>query len=59
MKKRDVLELLQEMPEDLDIEKLIYTLYVRRKIELALAEAEHDEGMPHEEFVRQSDEWLK
>lgn len=36
MKKSDVLELLQEMPEELDVEKLIYTLYLKRKLEIAV-----------------------
>ena len=58
VKKRDVLELLRDQPEDLDIDKFIYTLWVRRKIERALAEAQNDEGMSHKEFVRESDAWL-
>ncbi|MGH2586019.1 MAG: hypothetical protein ACRDJE_13990 [Dehalococcoidia bacterium] len=58
MKKSDVLELLRDEPEELDIDKFIYTLWVRRKIERALAEADEDEGISHEEFVRQSDKWL-
>lgn len=58
MKKRDLLELLRGQPDDIDIDALIYTLYVRQKIEHALAEAEHDEGMDHEEFVRESAAWF-
>jgi hypothetical protein len=56
--KSDVLELLRDQPEDLDIDKFIYTLWVRRKIERALAQAETDEGMSHEESARESDKWL-
>jgi hypothetical protein len=58
MKKTDVLELLKGEPEELDIDKFIYTLWVRRKIERALAEAEKDAGISHEDFVRESDAWL-
>ncbi len=58
MKKREVLELLRDQPEDLDIDRFIYTLWFRRKLQRALAEADADEGTPHEEFVRLSDEWL-
>ena len=58
MTKADILELPREQPEDLDIDKFIYTLHVRRKIERALEEADKDEDMSHEEFVRLSDEWL-
>lgn len=57
MRKSDVLEMLREMPEELDIDKLIYTLYVRRKIELGVAAADAGRAISHEELVRQSDEW--
>lgn len=58
MKKHEVLELLRDMPEELDIEKLIYTLYVRRKIELAVAAADDGRVISHDELVRQSEAWL-
>jgi hypothetical protein len=58
MKKQDVLDLLCEQPEDLDIDKFIYTLWFRRKLERAIAQADVEDGMPHEEFVRTSDAWL-
>jgi len=57
MKKSDVLELLQHEPEDLDVDKFIYTLWVRRKIERALASPE-EEDIPHEEVEGMIDEWL-
>jgi predicted transcriptional regulator len=57
MRKSDVLDLLRDMPDELDIEKLIYMLYVRRKIELGRAAADAGQVITHEEFVRQSDEW--
>ena len=57
MKKSEVLDLLRDMPEELDIERLIYLLYVRRKIELAVAAADAGEVISHEELVQQSEEW--
>ena len=59
MKKSDIMEILRDMPEELDIDKLIYTLYVRRKIELAEADVEAGREISHEEFERLSDEWLR
>jgi hypothetical protein len=52
MKKGDVLELLEEMPEDLDVEKLIYTLHLRQKLEIAEADL-----APHDEVEREMEEW--
>ena len=57
MNKSQILELMRDLPEDLDVDQFIYTLWFRRKIERALAEADEDEGIPHGEFVRLSDEW--
>ena len=57
MKKSEMLEMLRDMPEDLDLAALIYTLYVRRKIELAVAAADAGETISHDELVQQSEEW--
>jgi hypothetical protein len=57
VKKREILELLQDQPEDIDLEKFIYTLWLRRKVEVALASPE-DDDIPHEEVERMIDEWL-
>jgi hypothetical protein len=59
VKKSDVLELLRDMPEDIDVDKLLYTLYVRRKIEIAEADAEGGRDVSQEEFERITDGWLK
>jgi hypothetical protein len=57
VKKSEILELLQGQPEDINVEELIYTLWFRRKIEVALASPEEDD-LPHEEVERMIDEWL-
>ena len=59
MKKDDVIELLREMPEDIDADELIYRLYLKQKLETAEAAAEAGDIIPHDEVVRQSDTWLK
>lgn len=59
MKKTDVLELLREQPEDLDIDRFIYTLYVRRQIEIGIAAADASDEISHEEFVELSEQWLE
>lgn len=59
MKKKDVLELLQEMPDDVDLDDLIYRLYLQQKLEAAETAAEAGDVIPHDEVVKRSDEWLK
>ncbi len=58
MKKSEILELLRDEPEELDVDKFIYTLYLRRKLELALADAEAGRELSLEEFERLTDEWF-
>ena len=59
MMKSEVFDLLRDLPEDLDIDKFIYTLYVRRQIELGIAAADAGEEISHEEFDNLSEECLK
>ena len=59
MMKSEVFDLLRDLPEDLDIDKFIYTLYVRCQFELGIAAADAGEEISHEEFENLSEEWLK
>lgn len=59
MKKTDVVELMRDMPEDIDFDKLIYALYVRRKIEVAEADADAGREISQDEFERLTEEWLR
>jgi hypothetical protein len=58
MKKSEIMALLEHMPEEIDANELIYTLFVRRKIELAEASTE-DEDLSLEEVDRLSEQWLE
>jgi hypothetical protein len=59
MKKTEVLELVLDLPNDIDvdIDKLIYALYVRREIERGLADADQGRVVSLEEIDRMIDEW--
>jgi predicted RNA-binding protein YlqC (UPF0109 family) len=59
VKKSEIVELLRDLPEEIDVEKLIYTLYVRRQIEIGLADADAGRFITHQEFEKLSEEWLK
>ena len=61
MKKADVIKLMGNIPDDvdIDIDKLMYALYVRRKIEIAEADAEAGRDISQEEFERLTEEWFK
>ena len=57
VKKTEVLDLLNAEPEDLDIDKFIYTLWFRSKLERALAEADAGCEVSLEEIDQMIDEW--
>lgn len=59
MKKREVLQLVQEMPEEIDPDDLMYRLYMMQKVEAGEQAAARGHALSHEEAVRLSDEWLK
>lgn len=59
VKKSDILELLRDMPEEIDADELIYRVYLRQKVEAAEAAVEAGQVLSHEEVVRRSEEWLK
>ena len=59
MKKNDILELLRDMPEEIDAEELIYRVYLRQKLEASEAVAAAGKVFSHQEVVRRSEEWMK
>ena len=59
MARAAALELIQEMPEQFDIEELQYRLYLRQKLEAAEAELRDGGGLSHEEVLRETSQWFE
>lgn len=59
MKKQEVLNMLDQLPEDIDPEQLIHELYVRAKLERAEAAVQRGEVVSHDEVVKRSCEWFE
>lgn len=57
--KQIVLDLLEKLPDDVTLERLICELDFRAKLQRGLAQAERGEGIPHEEVVRRLNKWLE
>jgi hypothetical protein len=57
MKKSELLELLRDEPEDLDVAKLVYTLYLRRRAELGLTVTDAEQDYSPEQFAELEREW--
>jgi predicted transcriptional regulator len=56
--KGEVIKLIQELPENVTLEDILYKLYVRAKIEEGLKEIEDGKGIPHEEAMERISKWL-
>lgn len=57
MKKTELLELINRLPEEVDVDQLVYTLFFRREINRGLAEADAGLEVSLEEIDRLIDEW--
>ncbi len=56
--KTEVLKLVDEMPEQLDMEELQYRLYLRQKLEAAEEDFRAGRTLTHEEVVQETAEWF-
>ena len=56
--KREVIKLIQELPEDVTMEDILYKLYVRARIEEGLNEINLGQGIPHDEAMEKISKWL-
>lgn len=51
--KNTIIEMLQRLPDDIDYDRAIESIYVLRRIEIGLQQADRGEGTDHEEFMRE------
>jgi hypothetical protein len=51
--KQRIIEMLQRLPEDIDYDRAIESIYVMSRIEIGLRESDAGEGTEHEVFMRE------
>ncbi|MBD8497250.1 hypothetical protein [Paenibacillus arenosi] len=56
--KGEVIKLIQDLPEDVTMEDILYKLHVRARIEEGLCELNEGKGIPHNEAMEQISKWL-
>ena len=59
MKKQEVLEIVESLPDQIDLEQLMHELYLKAKLERAEAAVAAGEVVSHEDVVRRSQEWFE
>jgi len=57
--KQALLKAVEQMPDDVSAEDIMYTLYVRYRIELGLREIDEGKTVPHEEVMQELKQWLQ
>lgn len=57
--KQKVAEIIKDLPDEVDIDELIYRLYLRQKLEAAEKDASEGRLLSHEEVVRETSKWFE
>ena len=57
--KQQVLDLVKDLPEEIDIDELMYRLYLRQKLEAAERDVQEGRLVSHEDIVKETSEWFK
>jgi len=57
--KQQVIELIEDLPEEIEIDEVMYRLYLRQKLEDAEQDVRHNRLISHEEVVRETATWYK
>lgn len=55
--KQEALESLQHLPDDADIDEIMYRLYVVDKIRKSREAIKHGDVINHEDLKREIDQW--
>jgi hypothetical protein len=59
MQKEKVLQVVETLPENIDVDELTEKLYLLEKIEAGEREIARGEGIPHDEARRRLERWLR
>lgn len=57
--KQKVAEIIKDLPDEVDIDELIYRLYLRQKIEAAEKDIAEGRTVSHEEVIKETSKWFE
>lgn len=58
IKKQAILKLVEDLPESVEVEELLYRLYLREKLEAAEEDVREGRLLSHEEVVAETSRWF-
>ncbi len=56
--KSTLIEMINQMPDSIDIDDLIYSLYLKKKVELGEEDIEAGRVMTHDNVVMETEKWF-
>jgi len=56
--KKEVIQMIQNMPQDTPVEDIMAELYFRCQVDEGLKQLDEGKGIPHEEVERRMAQWL-
>jgi hypothetical protein len=57
--KHDVIAVMEAMPEEFDLDELVYRLRLKQKLEASERALADGRVLPHDEVVRRSQAWFR
>ena len=58
--RHQVIEIIEDLPEEeVDIDEIMYRLYLRQKLEAAEKDIREGRLVSHEEVIRETSKWFK
>jgi predicted transcriptional regulator len=55
--KQNALEAIQQLPDNVDFDEIVYRLYVLNKINQGMKEVDEGKGITQEELAREIEQW--
>ena len=55
--KQNALDAIQQLPDTVDLDEIVYRLYVLNKINQGIKEVEEGKGISQEELAREIEQW--
>ncbi len=55
--KQDALEAIQQLPDNVAFDEIVYRLYVLNKINQGMQEVEEGKGISQEDLAREIEQW--
>ena len=57
--KKEVISLIEELPDDITLDEIIYHLYVKQKLLKAKEDIANGRTYSHEQIKKMAEKWLK